>query len=108
MNTQEILIAARALITRPEHWTQGAYRRDTNGNKLHRDRGAVCWCPEGAISYVATDDSSRGALSAADDLLADAAGVERGMFTDWNDDPRRTHAEVLAVMDLAIERAGAE
>ena len=48
---RDILIEARALIARPETWTQGAGARDADGEPIgveHQD--AVAWCATGAIN----------------------------------------------------------
>ena len=48
---RDILIEARALIARPEAWTQGAGARDAEGEPIaveHQD--AVSWCATGAIN----------------------------------------------------------
>lgn len=57
-----VLKRAREIISKPEHWTQKAFARDSFGrNLMVRDDGgdsaerivtdkrAVCWCPDGAI-----------------------------------------------------------
>ena len=50
---RDILMEARALIARPEAWTQGTGARDADGEAIgveHQD--AVSWCATGAINAV--------------------------------------------------------
>jgi hypothetical protein len=99
MTPREILIAARALIADLKSWTQGAYQRDAKG-RMCKPENAVCWCSEAAILR-----SGRGFPAptwAAADILQSVVG---GLIFDWNDAPDRTHAEVLAAFDRAIEVA---
>lgn len=98
MTPREILIAARAKIEAPERWTKEAYALDANGDHVACDyEGAVRWCAVGAIGYVGQE-------------LIDTAFreflPEGWILENWNDAPERTHAEVLAAFDRAIELAG--
>jgi hypothetical protein len=97
----DILRAARALIDAPEKWTQDAYRRDAEGNKC-KPAAAVCWCAEGAILAASDDSVLMMNRWRAEDLLTAAAP---GAIAIFNDAPGRTHAEVLAAFDRAIELA---
>lgn len=48
--TLEILVAARALISDPESWTQYYFARDGYGREvLSRSNAAVCYCAQGAV-----------------------------------------------------------
>lgn len=99
---------ARAFIDTPEKWTQGANARDAVGLPVPVSaRGAVCFCSAGAVIRAVPSVD----FSSAASQLVEAAGivsftVEHGL-TVWNDDPERTHAEVLAAFDRAIEAAQA-
>ena len=89
MTPAEILRAARALIDEPERW-----------------RGPdVKHCPCTAINStsLATVDGA-----AARRFMCKAVGVSakaRWLLWHWNDAPERTHAEVMAAFDRAIEMA---
>lgn len=98
----EVLIAARELISVPERWTQGKYWRDKNGEYLPGDSTPICWCAWGAVRHCGDYPNIQLALS----FLIRAANV--GGIADWNDAACRTHAEVLAAFDKAIELARAE
>lgn len=103
MTTVEILIAARALITPPDKWTQGEIARDDEGNATSPTAmDAVCWCAQGAIAKVAGGHYLIGAFYARD-TLRKVAGNKVFNFNDGH-----THAEVLAALDRAIELARAE
>ncbi len=99
---RDILVAARALIERPERWTQGAYRRDAEGDKCDEDH-AVCWCVEGAMLHVSNRYSYE--YHNAHRLLVVATGTSLTGAEHWNDWPSRTHQQVLATFDRAIELA---
>jgi hypothetical protein len=50
MRTRDVLVAARAKIADPAHWTKGYWARRANGfTCIPRDPMAVCWCVGGAI-----------------------------------------------------------
>lgn len=95
------LRAAKALIDTPEKWTKGKLiRRDENDQ--------ICaMCSIGAI-YVATQETLNARHYAAKAAFREAAGCVEGLsISYWNDAPERTHAEVMAAFDRAIEKAEA-
>lgn len=86
-----VLVAARKLIEKPEHWCQGRY---------HIGEAS---CAEGAVLSVTSeydDTQTNIARAGAFAALDRAVG---GYIVDFNDAPGRTHSEVLAVFDKAIE-----
>ena len=89
MTTKEILIEARKRIERPECWTQ------------HRFQDGDAYCMSGA--FFACHAAGPGAIGEALGHLHAIVGGRS--VASWNDDPRRTHAEVLAAFDRAIESA---
>ena len=100
---QQILIAARALIATPEKWTQGESARTSYG--LPCGFYADCadqFCMSGALERVCSGDRHR--ASVAGNYLRDA--ISASSFVNWNDAPERTHADVMAAFDRAIELAG--
>ena len=105
MSVADTLRAARAKIEQPEAWTKGrlAVNKRT-GNSVHpKHRLATCWCAEGAI--VAVEKSQA-------DYISALAAMERALppfvrLVNWNDNGFRTHAEVLALFDVAIEKSEA-
>jgi hypothetical protein len=107
MTTKEILIAARAKIERPQDWIQGRFAVSGLQNKVKpHSRRASCWCALGAIAAITredphdVDDEAYWLLHRAMVLPENETAV-----AGWNDAPGRTHAEVLAAFDRAIEDA---
>jgi len=106
MSALDILTKARELIADPARWTQGALARTTNRETVSPyDNSAICWCLVGACSRAsATDEASDDfgpALAALEDACVAAGGG--ASIPSFNDQPGRTHAQVLAVLDAATE-----
>lgn len=103
--TLEILRAARELIATPERWTKGWYARDTEGRGvfLHDLAAGLgrpsCYCLDGAFIAVSKDSLATSRMG-----LAAALGFHwlEDMYI-WQDAEDRTHAEVLARLDAAIQ-----
>jgi hypothetical protein len=97
----DTLRAARALIETPARWTQGMYAKDEQGQEIDpRDPAARQWCTSGAIgAVVGYGPSAIGARQ----ILRKAAGART--MSIFNDDPARTHPEVMAAFDRAIALA---
>jgi hypothetical protein len=89
--TADVLRRARALIDSPEKWIKGAY--GLRADDPH--------CVYGALDVVAHMRPCRGF-----ELFREAVGTRH--IEAWNDAPERTHAEVMAAFDRAIELAEAE
>lgn len=98
-----ILQETRRLLSDESSWTRGAWARDARGAECWpEDQGACRWCLLGALRRVAGRGSDgffacTGALS--DELRR--RGVAE-ILPEFND--RRTHAEVLALLDAAAAR----
>ncbi len=103
MTTRDVLVKARALIATPDRWIKGRYERKRRGRK--------CYCAAGTLAAAAPTASDRAWITAWK-CLHQAVGVVEGeekrncstptSIENWNDDPERTHAEVLAAFDKAI------
>jgi hypothetical protein len=92
-STQEILIAAKALIDTPEKWGKGAWR----------SKG--CFCAIGAV-LEAQGMTGRAAYGGASELaLMDVLPRGIGSVEDFNDRPSTIHADIMALFDRAIEAA---
>lgn len=109
MNKREILTSLREFFTDPTHWTKGAFWRDGLGqmipvDPIHQEKIASC-CLIGGFYKVAPSTRER---SDAEDLVYRCIR-ERGVFAedivDFNDGKYTTHADVLSVIDCAIEHA---
>lgn len=96
----EILVAARELLSDEKRWTKEYYARDAAGEGVNpSSKRAVCWCLVGAMRK-----SPIGKLhqEVGLDLIH---SVVDGHIAGFNDDPNTTHADVLRVLDAAIEKA---
>jgi hypothetical protein len=94
MNTLDVLVKARELVSAPERWTQRSFARSSLGNTVKAtSRHAVCWCTFGALQVFGAGVESR-----AYRMLRSEVGGFLGKFNDTH-----THAEVLAAFDAAIE-----
>lgn len=99
-----ILTATRALIA--QGWTQTYYAVDVDNNAVSSlSDNAVRWCLAGGLTRAVFDNSAAEA-STADRHAADEAIVrllpDNMNAITWNDAPKRTQAEVLALLDQAI------
>ena len=102
-----LLEDARELVA--ESWCSGADARDASGLEVDPwDDQAVSWSLLGAVVAVLERDASpAGELALAElvgALYALGALIPTDSLADWNDDPRQTQANVVAV----LERAAAE
>lgn len=99
----QILTDARALIDSPEKWTKNADARDANGEEIGvYSVAATCFCAYGAIERASEGRMGHTARA----FLRDSIPSEWDRkIEQWNDSPQRTHAEVLAGLDTAIELA---
>lgn len=99
MTLKENLIRAKALITDPKNWIQGAFARDANGCLVSSDDpSAVCYCSIGAIKALRLPCNEQ---ENTIDYLYKSIGK---LIPDFNDE--NTHADVMAAWDKAIEKAG--
>lgn len=106
-----MLIAARELIATPSQWIKGVYED-------RREDGVQCFCLLGALrqaarvgppGYVLTHVERARYYRLRGVVLANLPTGSGGYaeIHHFNDDTRRTHAEVLAVLDRCIERTKA-
>lgn len=98
MTTLEILVAARELLSDKKHWTRGDLAHDVDGAAVDpRSKNAVCWCVIGAVQKF-----SLGYQCDALNRIHNAVGESGSEFNDYH---TTTHADVLRVLDAAIEKA---
>lgn len=109
MTTREVLIAARGRIARG--FIKGGAFLDANGNPCGPLSAQAC-CSLGAMdaecvarSVHLPEGSWLGMYRPACDAFRAAIGTDN--VIDWNDDPERTQADVLAAFDRAIENCEA-
>lgn len=105
---ERLLIFARKLISRPQHWTKGSYARDEKGISLPREcrQFAYCYCAVGATMKAADSLNLSSAAQSARIRLAQVINNSTDSLNtsiiDYNDDVERTHAEILELFDNAI------
>lgn len=99
MTPKQILTQARELISDPKRWTKGYFAKTALGAPCGSlsDR-AICWCISGAINKVSEFKNHQVAY----DRLRLVVGP---LITQFNDDPKTTHADVIAAFDRAIEHS---
>ena len=99
-----LLLEARALVA--EAWCRGAEARDAAGSKVSPwDDRAASWSVLGAIVAVlereASFDRELSIPELATALYALASLVDSDSLIEWNDRPRQTQGNVVAVLDRA-------
>jgi hypothetical protein len=100
----QLLRQARVLVA--EAWCRGAEARDAAGSKVSPwDDRAASWSVLGAIVAVlereASHDRELTVPELATALYALAKLVDSDSLVEWNDRPRQTQGNVVAVLDRA-------
>ena len=99
----------RELLSEPARWTQGVAARRADGTPCRYGVGEpVSWCLTGAYEHTCPERINGDAHLDAGHYLRDAIAQQPGrdcQMVPWNDAPKRKHAEVLAVIDLAANLA---
>ena len=102
---KDILIAAREKIADPAHWMKDKIAVDGDGKPCQVKDG-VQFCLWGALEAggIALDaDFANFAVHAENAIMDSQPQDTRRSIIELNDRPSSTHAEVLAVLDNAIE-----
>lgn len=94
------------LLADESKWTQNASARDAEGRLCHVDSPKACrWCLWGALCYCYDRDfeSFDRYCNDLNGMISDERYPESGFvtFSDWNDVPERTFAEVKALVEKA-------
>ena len=109
-STLEVLKAVRKRLGVPERWAKEASARDGDGGAVHpASPSAACWCLRGAVEAETQDCGAAWApvMEALGQAIARKGYGHHIGLTSWQDASWRKHAEVLAVVDDAIEHAAA-
>ena len=105
------------MLDKPETWIQGAFSgyREDDGNFVTGPDAEYedCWCLTGAL--LSAIGKHHHGVNIHRDIIASVwqiiynPGMLPGNMTlvQWNDEPDRTHADVLLLLDHAIEHAQA-
>lgn len=94
-----VLERARAILVMPGVWCSGGSELFDEAGKRLLSKRCCLW--EAIRRAAEVDEGLYGRLrgDARWELGSDVAAI-----TSWNDRPGRTHAEVIRVLDVAIER----
>lgn len=95
------LVAARSLISDPDHWTTGAFARAESGRATgYRTPGAVCFCSLGSVKRTAKTEviSDKTALVLWQWVVENSDHEAVEPFND-----NSNHTEVLAMFDGTLE-----
>jgi hypothetical protein len=110
VDTKQILIEARELISDKVRWTTEIYASDTNApgtygrkHQYGNEPGAVCWCAFGAVQKVTGSDSNMRLVNTELVLTRAADELFKDTVTQVND--RLGHEAVMQMYDRAIELA---
>lgn len=102
MKLSEIYKAAKEVIAKPEAWTQGVTAIDAEGYGVPCDYpSAVCFCIVGALGKVDVETLSMRTNPSLHTDFRDAMKTTMPIG-EWNDEPKRTHTEVLEAMNKMI------
>jgi len=111
--THTVLKHALEKLRDPARWTQGEYARNADGKGLKNPKSsaAVCFCSMGAIlsapeAGIAVEYPLGRVFHVfykAYEVVQTVLGGGGVNISKWNDAPERTHAEVVAMFEKAIE-----
>lgn len=98
------LRVVRWLLSDPRHWTKNTAWRDALGRESD-SQSAVQACLLGANLCAVYNEGRNGLDQSIENALARQLWTihKARCIVNWNDDPTRTHEEVLAFLDQAIE-----
>lgn len=105
----EVLERTRELIADPKHWIKGALAKQTRRARTTvepSDPSATCFCLVGAVVRAESELGFTGSevLSAIEQCVR-LLTQSSFLFAAWFNDDRYTHhADVMAVLDCAIEK----
>lgn len=102
---KQILKDARQLLADPKHWSKGAYARTQYGllSIAVSSPKAACFCLIGAIKRVGGTEQSDEVYCLASIIAPTVVLPNAVDVIDFNDATSTTHADVLALLDKAIE-----
>lgn len=107
-SVSEILNAAADLIEPEGAWTQGMFARKADGHSTGPILPeAVCFCAVGGLMRAAGGVGSLAYHDAFNRLNAMARRAGFMHVANWNDDTRRTQAEVVAALRQAAKLSAA-
>lgn len=106
MDKVEVLSKVRDILSNEGRWIQEADAIDDGGRVVDAlDPGACKWCLLGAFKLATKDDlpTWEPGVLALEGILGISPQNTNETITHWNDDDDRSHAEVMALLNRAIE-----
>ena len=101
-NPVQLLEGALELLSDEFRWCQGAFAKNFDGDKTKSiDPSACSYCIMGAIRHQANDDFT--AVLKTWKYIESVIGTSA--IAIWNDDPKRTHNEIIETLKQAIVKA---
>lgn len=105
-----ILTETRSCLTKPERWTQSVFARTATGEDCAPTYNkATCFCLLGALTRAMYKLDTMQPGTPLDWSLARGrakAQIRRVLnvtfIAKWQDDPKRTHADILNALDAAL------
>src|SRR5688572_7194577 len=107
----KLLMAAKELVAKPENWTKHAFFRTKDGaivSSKSKGDDIHAFCVAGAVRIVYRrnpNQFSKKTYFGAVDILERHCLNSAMTVMEFNDDEKRTHAEVLMLLDDAIAKA---
>lgn len=116
MSVKDLLVAAKNKIANEANWTKGTFARTAEGETvIPASKSATCWCSVGALvaaSAKLEDPKRLKWVGAASDILDAAAkavmDVPQGVRATVHINDTGSHADVMRMFDLAIQKAEPE
>jgi hypothetical protein len=114
MSTLDILKRAREILSKPESWIKGAFAADKNGLAVGACGLDACsWCAEGALKEASAQLGNGRYLPISvfqsleaqipEEIQNHARKNAKSLIPFYNDAEERTHEEVMAWFDKAIQ-----
>jgi hypothetical protein len=108
MTTLQCLVKAKKVINTPDKWCKGIAESDCNGNDPRiSKKKTVKWDIDGAIYKIAKNDLwlAENVFNVIENIIEKKTGRNAYYASDYNDAPRRTHAQIMRLFDEAIKYA---
>ena len=104
MTTKQLALAAHNLLSQPGVWIKGTMAQSEDGSEVStRDSAACHFCLAGALARVCSNSLGYRELFSE---VQRAVSRHKGKFLSaFNDDPKTTLADVLAVLKEVAEEA---
>lgn len=103
---KQYLIEARELIRDEKNWCKKVPARNKKGISVYVDSPEACqFCALGALAKVAEANHGRFENNLIYSMTLDylSKQLDWRPITDFNDDPKTTHQDILSLFDKAIQ-----